>query len=158
MAATSKDNSLWTQLSSFIGVGVFTAIIDASITFTLTYLGLHRNVAKAIGWVFGTGAAYLLNSRFTFKTKVSTGKAIAVFLLYASTFAIQNLLYWVTNAPLLSLGIDGLLKDVISFVIAQGVATVTNFVLQRTVVFRERRDPVVVEEVAPRDPEGPRPV
>ncbi|AGS33712.1 hypothetical protein B841_01145 [Corynebacterium maris DSM 45190] len=149
MASTRKDSTLWTQLSSFLGVGIFTAIIDATITFTLTHFGLHRNAAKAVGWVFGTAAAYLLNSRFTFKTKVTKGKALAVFLLYASTFGIQNLLYWATNGPLLALGFDGLTKDIISFVIAQGVATVTNFVLQRTVVFRERRVPVVVEDVPP---------
>ena len=54
-----SSTSLHTQLVRFISVGVFTAAIDYGLTLLLTYLGLHRSAAKAIGWVFGTIAAYL---------------------------------------------------------------------------------------------------
>ena len=54
---TSSNNSLKTQLTRFVLVGIFTAILDYSVTMLLTYFGLHRSAAKAIGWVFGTVAA-----------------------------------------------------------------------------------------------------
>lgn len=137
------------QLTSFVGIGMFTALIDWGTTMTLQALGLQRELSKVIGWVFGTLAAYLLNSKYTFKAKITPKKAVAVFLLYASTLGIQVFLYWITDAPLQSLGLSGVLKDTVAFVIAQGAATITNFVLQRTVVFRERKPSRVVEDVRP---------
>lgn len=132
------ENSLKTQLGRFVAVGVFTAAIDFGLTLLLTHLGLHRSAAKAIGWVFGTIAAYLINARWTFGSAVSGKTAVAVGALYVSTFAVQNVLYWVTNAPLIALGFDGAVKDTISFVIAQGVATVTNFAIQRAFIFKSK--------------------
>lgn len=130
------SHSLKHQLSRFVAVGVFTAIIDYSLTMLLHTYGVHRQMAKAIGWVFGTIAAYLLNSRFTFGADISAKKATAVFILYASTFAVQNFLWWATKAPLEAMGFEGVVKNTISFVIAQAVATLTNFILQRTLIFR----------------------
>ncbi|HCJ68000.1 GtrA family protein [Corynebacterium casei] len=135
---TSSSNSLKTQLSRFVFVGIFTAILDYSVTMLLTYFGLHRSAAKAIGWVFGTIAAYLVNARWTFGAKVSGKTAVTVGLLYASTFAVQNVLYWLLESPLIALGFEGLTKNTIAFVIAQGVATVTNFVIQRVFVFKSK--------------------
>lgn len=132
----TPDSSLRTQLVRFVSVGVFTAILDFGLTLILTHLGLHRSAAKAIGWVFGTIAAYLANARWTFGAQVSGRTATAVGLLYASTFAVQNFLYWATNAPLITMGFEGAVKDTISFVIAQGVATITNFVIQRVFIFK----------------------
>ena len=133
-----SSTSLHTQLVRFISVGVFTAAIDYGLTLLLTYLGLHRSAAKAIGWVFGTIAAYLANARWTFGANVSGRTAATVGILYASTFAVQNFLYWVLNEPLMALGFEGAVKDTIAFVIAQGVATVTNFAIQRAFIFKEK--------------------
>jgi len=135
---TSSNNSLKTQLSRFVFVGIFTAILDYSVTMVLTYFGLPRSAAKAIGWVFGTVAAYLVNARWTFGAKISGKTAISVALLYASTFAVQNVLYWLLNSPLQTIGLHGLTKDTVAFIIAQGVATVTNFVIQRVFVFNSK--------------------
>ena len=132
----TTGNSLRTQLVRFVSVGVFTAILDFGLTLILTHLGLHRSAAKAIGWVFGTIAAYLANARWTFGAQVSGRTATAVGLLYISTFAVQNFLYWATNAPLIAMGFEGAVKDTISFVIAQAVATITNFVIQRVFIFK----------------------
>lgn len=131
-----RRSSLQTQLFRFVSVGVFTAAIDYGLTLLLTSLGLHRSAAKAIGWVFGTIAAYIANARWTFGAQVSGRTAGAVAALYASTFAVQNFLYWVLNAPLISMGFEGAVKDTIAFVIAQGVATVTNFAIQRIFIFK----------------------
>lgn len=139
------EDTLARQLVSFVAVGAFSAIFDWGTTLLLTmWWGQpYRELAKAFGWCIGTITAYILNSRFTFKEKVSAGKATAVFILYLSTFAIQLFIYWVTDGPLQSMGLHGAVKDTVSFVLAQGVATITNFILQRTVVFRDRGGVVV---------------
>ena len=102
-------------------------------------LGWQRDFAKAVGWVFGTLAAYVLNSKFSFQSKINAKKAGAVFVLYAVTFAVQMVLWRVTDSPLTSLGLVNPWKNVVSFVIAQGVATVVNFELQRHLIFRESK-------------------
>lgn len=135
---TEPDNSLRTQLTKFIAVGVVCAVIDMGLTFLLDYLfGMPRQLAKALGWVAGTISAYFMNAKWTFNSTVSAKKTIAVALLYASTFAVQNLLYWLVPMPLESLHWSTVVVDTISFVIAQGVATVTNFVMQRVFIFKE---------------------
>ena len=58
----------------------------------------------------------------------------------------QWVLFAVTNAPLRALGFVDPWKDAVSFVIAQGVATITNFVLQRVLIFREPSRVVIEEE------------
>ena len=124
----------------FLLVGVGCAFIDFGITYSLNeFMGVQRDFSKAVGWVFGTLAAYVLNSRFSFKAKINAKKAGAVFVLYAVTFAVQMVLWRVTDSPLTSLGLVNPWKDVVSFVIAQGVATVTNFELQRHLIFRESK-------------------
>ncbi|MCT1450897.1 GtrA family protein [Corynebacterium sp. p3-SID1194] len=135
------------QLVRFIVVGVFCAVLDFGLTHTLTrVVGYDRLVAKVFGWCLGTLVAYLLNSKYTFQAKVTGKRALAVFILYASTFGVQWVLFAVTNAPLRALGFVDPWKDAVSFVIAQGVATITNFVLQRVLIFREPSRVVIEEE------------
>lgn len=137
MASTS---TLKRQLVPFLLIGVGCAVIDFGITYTLNEpLGWQRDFAKAVGWVFGTAAAYVLNSKFSFNAKINAKKASAVFVLYAVTFAVQLVLWRGTDAPLVSLGLVNPWKDAVSFVIAQGVATVTNFELQRHLIFKEAK-------------------
>ena len=52
-------------------------------------------------------------------------------------------LYWITNPPLIALGVEDPWKDFIAFVIAQGVATITNFILQRVLIFKQPTKVVV---------------
>ncbi|MDK8305294.1 GtrA family protein [Corynebacterium imitans] len=144
----SSSSAVFKQLVPFLIIGIGCAVIDFGITYSLTEL-VGRDMAKAVGWVFGTLIAYLLNSRFAFQTEVNAKKAGAVFFLYAVTFVVQLLLYRWTEGPLIAMGIDtNPWKDGISFVIAQGVATVTNFVLQRRVIFKEETK--IIAEQDPR--------
>lgn len=137
MASTS---TLRKQLIPFLVIGVGCAVLDFGLTYTLSEpLGVQRDFSKAVGWVFGTVAAYVLNSKFSFNAKINAKKAGAVFVLYAVTFAVQMLLWRVTDNPLASLGLVNPWKDAVSFFIAQGVATVTNFELQRHWIFRESK-------------------
>ncbi|OEY07544.1 hypothetical protein A0K93_05865 [Corynebacterium sp. BCW_4722] len=143
------------QLVPFVMIGVGCAILDFGITYPLhEYAGMQREVSKAVGWVFGTTAAYLLNSRFAFKAQVDAKKASAVFLLYAVTFAVQIGLYRITDSPLAAMGLENPWKDAVSFVIAQGVATVTNFELQRHWIFR-RETKIVDKQMPTRGDENP---
>ena len=78
MASTS---TLKQQLVPFLLIGVGCAVIDFGITYTLNEpLGWQRDFAKAVGWVFGTIAAYVLNSKFSFNAKINAKKAGAVFV------------------------------------------------------------------------------
>ena len=136
----ASSSTLKRQLVPFLLVGVGCAVLDFGITYSLNeFMGVQRDFSKAVGWVFGTLAAYVLNSRFSFNAKINAKKAGAVFVLYAVTFAVQMVLWRVTDSPLTSLGLVNPWKDVVSFVIAQGVATVTNFELQRHLIFRDSK-------------------
>ena len=136
----ASSSTLKQQLVPFLLVGVGCAVLDFGITYTLDVpLGWQRDVAKAVGWVFGTLAAYVLNSKFSFDAKINAKKASAVFVLYAVTFAVQMVLWRITDSPLTNLGLVNPWKNLVSFVIAQGVATVTNFELQRHLIFREAK-------------------
>lgn len=133
----SSNASLKQQLIPFLVIGIGCAVIDFGITNTLDQaLDVQRDLAKAVGWVFGTISAYVLNSKFAFNAKIDAKKASAVFILYATTFAVQMLLWRVTDEPLSSIGLQYSWKNAVSFVIAQGVATTTNFLLQRYWIFR----------------------
>ena len=136
----ASSSTLKQQLVPFLLVGVGCAVIDFGITHSLIeFMGVQRDLAKAVGWVFGTLAAYVLNSKFSFDAKINAKKAGAVFVLYAVTFAVQMVLWRITDSPLTSLGLVNPWKNVVSFVIAQGVATVVNFELQRHLIFREAK-------------------
>ena len=137
----ASSSTLKQQLIPFLVIGVGCAVIDFGITHSLIeFMGVQRDLAKAVGWVFGTLAAYVLNSKFSFDAKINAKKASAVFVLYAVTFAVQMVLWRITDSPLTNLGLVNPWKNLVSFVIAQGVATVTNFELQRHWIFRDSKE------------------
>ena len=59
-------------------------------------------------------------------------------VLYALTFALQVGLFTLLFGLLSDAGLRRLTVQVVAFVIAQGVATTVNFVVQRTLIFRLR--------------------
>ena len=84
----------------------------------------------------GTTTAYLINRRWTFRASASTRRFIAVVVLYAVTFALQVGLFSVLFTLLTAQGLGRLPVQIIAFVIAQGVATTVNFIVQRSVIFK----------------------
>src|SRR4051812_17631887 len=124
------------QLTRFIITGGFSAIVDFGILVILMALGLGHTPAKAISFVAGTTTAYLINRRWPFRAALPTRRFIAVVVLYAVTFALQVGLFSVLFTMLTAQGLSRFPVQIIAFVIAQGVATTVNFIVQRAVIFR----------------------
>ena len=130
----SPNLSLATQAWRFVVTGGLSAVVDFGLYVLFLQLGVHVNVAKTLSFIAGTTTAYLINRRWTFQAPPSRARFIAVCGLYAVTYAVQigiNYLFYM----LLD---DKPWRVPVAFVIAQGTATVINFVVQRSVIFRLR--------------------
>jgi putative flippase GtrA len=126
---------LRTQLVRFALTGGLSALVDFGLLVVGMSLGLPHTPAKAVSFVAGTTTAYLINRRWTFQADGSRRAFAAVVGLYATTFVLQVGLFAVLFPPLEScLGLRW--AQVLGFVIAQGIATTVNFVVQRTVIFK----------------------
>lgn len=132
------DHGLMIQMTRFIISGVIAAVVDFGTLIIMNWVfGVDRTVSKAVAWVFGTITAYMINRRWTFRAEASGKRLAAVAALYLTTFAVQNAIFWA--APFLLVDQWGWgrgLSDTVAFVVAQGVATVVNFIVQRTVIFK----------------------
>ncbi len=121
------------QLSRFVAIGAFSALVDFGVYHLLLDLGTWVHAAKAISFVLGTTTAYLLNRRFTFGASQGGRARFAGFLLlYGTTFVINIGM----NALMLALLPESAFRISLAWVVAQGTATAINFVMLRTVVFR----------------------
>ncbi|WP_269321484.1 GtrA family protein [Prescottella defluvii] len=125
---------LKTQIVRFVLTGGLSAVVDFGLYLLLLAVGLPMPVAKSIGFIAGTTTAYLINRRWTFKAEPSRARFIAVVALYAVTFAVQVGL----NQVMAHVFPDEWWRIPLAFVIAQGTATVINFVVQRAVIFKIR--------------------
>lgn len=126
------------QLTRFVLTGGLSAVVDFGLLLVGQYLlGMNYSVAKAISWVFGTITAYAINRRWTFQSDGGKRTFAAVVVLYLLTFALQVGTYSVCF-PALSSMMSGGLATTGAFVIAQGLATTVNFIVQRTLIFKQR--------------------
>lgn len=125
---------LKTQIVRFVLTGGLSAVVDFGLYVLLLAAGLPVPVAKSISFVAGTTTAYLINRRWTFKAEPSRSRFVAVVVLYALTFAVQVGL----NQVMYHVFPDEWWRVPLAFVVAQGTATVINFVVQRAVIFKIR--------------------
>ncbi|MGC5247058.1 GtrA family protein [Gordonia sp. DT219] len=128
----STNLPLATQIFRFVVTGVGSGILDFGLTAILQYaLGMPAGFAKAIGFVCGTTTAYIFNRRWTFRAEPSMARFVAVAVLYCVTFVVNVGVY----TYLSHLWPETVLYSLLAYVIAQGLATIINFIVQRTVIF-----------------------
>jgi putative flippase GtrA len=109
---------LKTQVVRFVITGGLAAVVDFGLYVAGLGLGLNVNVAKSL----------------TFQAPPSKARFVAVMLLYALTYTVQvgiNYIFYMRFA-------EHPWRVPVAFVIAQGTATVINFIVQRSVIFRLR--------------------
>nr|WP_232530822.1 GtrA family protein [Microlunatus antarcticus] len=127
---------LRTQLVRFVLTGGLSALVDFGLLVLLMHLGLGHTAAKSLSFIAGTTTAYLINRRWTFVAEPSRRRFAAVVVLYAVTFALQvglfSVLFDLLSAQDLSLRV----VQLVGFVVAQGIATTVNFVVQRGLIFK----------------------
>ncbi|MFY9807587.1 MAG: GtrA family protein [Pseudonocardiaceae bacterium] len=131
-AQTSAPLRLSTQLTRFVLVGGVAAVVDYSSYQALLATGLWVHLAKALSFIAGTATAYLINRRWTFQSRGGRGEIASIATLYGITFVVQVGM----NAVMLAVlpPIRG--EITCAFIVAQGIATCINFIVQRTVIFR----------------------
>lgn len=122
----SRSTSLRAQSAKFAVTGALAALIDVSLTWLLQ-IGfglLSADPARAVGFIIGTWAAYLLNRRWTFQAKATAVRFAGVLATYGVTFVV----------------------NMVAFAISQGTATVVNFAVQRWIIFRKAGVRVVAKQ------------
>lgn len=122
----SRSTSLRAQSAKFAVTGALAALIDVSLTWLLQ-IGfglLSADPARAVGFIIGTWAAYLLNRRWTFQAEATAVRFAGVLATYGVTFVV----------------------NMVAFAISQGTATVVNSTVQRWIIFRKAGVRVVAKQ------------
>jgi putative flippase GtrA len=126
---------LGTQVLRFGLTGGLSAVVDFGLLVALMFFGMPHTPAKAISFICGTFTSYWINRRWTFRAGPSTRRFVAFVILYGVTFVVQVTLFTLIFGSLRD-QLPLLWVQAIAFVVAQGLATTVNFIVQRAVIFR----------------------
>lgn len=77
------------EIFRFALVGLCSTSVDILFSFSLKSLGLHGDIATAIGFISGFFVGYYLNSRFTFHTKENAVQSSKYFLVSLGGFCLR---------------------------------------------------------------------
>nr|WP_304503520.1 GtrA family protein [Corynebacterium lemuris] len=125
------------QAIRFIISGGVSAVVDLGLTFILqVLLGTGPVAARSVGFIFGTTTAYLINRRWTFQAEPSLRRFLQVAGLYTITYFVNVGLHAVFYRLFTDWDWANSVAVIIAFLIAQGTATVINFIVQRAFIFR----------------------
>jgi putative flippase GtrA len=109
-------------------VGVANTLVGFSIVFSLMFFGVSAEHSNMIGYAFGAVLSFYLNSKYTFKSKMTKSLAFKFFAVLGVSYIINFLvLKW-----LLSIEIEPYLAQLFSAI----VYTLSSFVLMKVSVFR----------------------
>lgn len=132
--ATEERRGFIGQASRFVAVGIVGALIDSGVYALALYLGVWVHAARALSFACGTTAAYVLNRRWAFRVTGGARRATGYAVLYGVMFFV----ILGVNALALALLPAAWWTIPLAWVLSQGFGTTCNFVLLRTVVFRDR--------------------
>lgn len=134
MTVRSEGRGVAGQAGRFVAVGILGALVDSGVYALALHLGLWVHAARALSFVCGTTVAYVLNRRWAFRVSGGARRATGYAVLYGTMFFV----ILGVNALALALLPAAWWAVPVAWVLSQGVGTTCNFVLLRTVVFRDR--------------------
>ena len=119
-APAPQGASVLTHLYKFVIAGGISAVVDYGLTMIIQHaLGQSYPLAKAIGFIFGTITAYVINRRWTFEAEASAKKFLQTMSLYALMFAVQWGLAVSVNHLLLNAEASAFIAGTVGYVIGQ---------------------------------------
>ena len=130
------------QVLRFGVVGVLNTSIDLGLLLLLTGAGLAPIAANSISSVSAFLFSFVANKKYTFKsTGANLKREIALFVTVTlfGLLVIQNILVWLLQPLIASLGIDSRSSLVVAKLVATAVSLTWNYVLYSRVVFTKRK-------------------
>lgn len=116
------------EIGRFLIAGIIVLVVDASFYYLLLFF-LQPSLSKAIAFICGTTAAYLLNKFWTFKKSGYCHKEIIKFIiLYLGTMSV--------NVGINSLFLSYSNNFPLSYVIATAITASINYLGQKFIVFK----------------------
>lgn len=135
------------SISKFIRFGIVGTsgfLVDFSITaIMLSLFGVNEYIANAVGFIFGATNNYILNRRWTWRSKNPNirGEFLKFFMVSAAGLGINSLVIFICRASLGEYSIVVLGYGISSFWVAKLIATavvlVWNFLVNNYFTFRK---------------------
>lgn len=119
------------EILKFCVGGGTAVLVDFTLYYVLLGAGADTAAAKAVSYVAGAAAGFVINKLWTFSSKKFSAAEIVKYIILYALSALANAL--VNGAALRILPIK-----IIAFLAATGTSTVINFLGQKFFVFRKK--------------------